>query len=176
MKKVTLISLLIAVFLIVTVMPTLAQRGDDSERKSKNGKVEATIDGVKVVIHYGQPNVNGRAIWGGLVPYDKVWRTGANEATTISFSKDASVEGNKIAAGTYALFTIPGKTEWTILFNKVAKQWGNSKYDKANDVLAVKVKPAACELVEAMTFKIDGNKIILMWEKLMVAFKVAAAK
>jgi len=175
MKRVSVIGLLIAALLIVSVMPAVAQRGDDTNRKSKNSKVEGTIDGVNVTLEYGRPNVKERQIWGGLVPFDKVWRTGADEATTFTISKDVNVEGKKLAAGTYSLFTIPGKAEWTIIFNKVAKQWGAYKYDKSQDALQVKVKPAAAEHVEEMTFKIEGNKVVLHWEKLSVPFAISAA-
>ena len=176
MKRVYVIGLLIAALLIVSAMPALAQRGDDTKRKSKNGKVEGTIDGVNVTLEYGRPMVKERQIWGGLVPFDKVWRTGADEATTFAISKDINVEGKKLAAGTYSLFTIPGEAEWTIIFNKVAKQWGGYKYDSGQDVLRVKVKPAAAEHVEEMTFKIEGNKVVLLWEKLSVSFVISAAK
>lgn len=176
MKRVSVIGLLIAALLIVSVMPAAAQRGDDTKRKSKNGKVEGTIDGVNVTLEYGRPKVKDRQIWGGLVPFDKVWRTGADEATTFAIDKDVNVEGKKLAAGTYSLFTIPGKTEWTIIFNKVAKQWGAFKYDSNEDVLRVKVKPAAAEHVEEMTFKIEGNKVFLCWEKLCVPLAISAAK
>ena len=81
MKRLTFVSLLIVVFVLAASLPALAQRGDDANRKSKNGKVEGTIDGVKVTVEYGSPKVNKRKILGGLVPFDKVWRTGANEAT-----------------------------------------------------------------------------------------------
>jgi hypothetical protein len=175
MKRVTFVSLLIIAFLIASVMPALAQRGDDSKRKSKNGKVEGTIDGVNIVIEYGRPKVNSRTVWGELVPFDKIWRTGADEATTIMFSKDVTIEGNKLAAGTYSLFTVPGKTEWEFVFNSVAKQWGAYRYDKGKDVLRVKVKPMEADHVEELTFKIEGNKVVMHWEKLAVGFTVAAA-
>ena len=174
MKKVLLICLLSVVLIITTVLPAAAERGDDTKRKSKNGKIEGVIDGVNVVLEYGRPKVNGRTIWGDLVPFDKIWRTGANEATTISFSKDVTVEGKELAAGTYSLFTIPGKDKWVVVFNKTAKQWGASKYDEKQDALRVKTKPSAKEHVEEMTFKIDGNKVVLCWEKLGVSFTVAA--
>jgi hypothetical protein len=176
MKRVTMIIMLIVVFLIVSVMPALAERGDDTNRKSKNGKVEGTIDGVNVTLEYGRPKVKERKIWGGLVPFDKVWRTGADEATTFTINKDISVEGKKLAAGTYSLFTIPGEAEWKIIFNKVAKQWGAFKYDQGQDALRVMVKPIASEHVEEMTFKIEGNKVVLAWEKLSVPFVISAAK
>jgi hypothetical protein len=176
MKRVSVIGLLIAALLIVSVMPAAAQRGDDTKRKSKNGKVEGAIDGVNVTVEYGRPKVKERQIWGGLVPFDKVWRTGADEATTFAISKDIKVEGKDLAAGTYSLFTIPGKDEWTIIFNKVAKQWGAYRYDSGQDALRVKVKPAATDHVEEMTFKIKGNKVFLCWEKLCVPIVISAAK
>lgn len=176
MKRVTVISMLIVVFLIVSVMPALAERGDDTNRKSKNGKVEGTIDDVNVTLEYGRPRVKERKIWGGLVPFDKVWRTGADEATTFTINKDIIVEGKQLAAGTYSLFTIPGEDEWTIIFNNVAKQWGAFRYDKSQDALRVKVKPTAAEHVEEMTFKIEGNKVVLQWEKLSIPFVISAAK
>ncbi len=176
MKKIIFISVFILVFAIASVMPAMAQRGDDSKRKSKNGKVEGTIDGVKIVIEYGRPKVKERKIWGELVPFDKIWRAGADEATTFAVDKDVTIEGKKLVAGTYGLFTIPGKTEWTFIFNKVAKQWGAYKYDEAQDALRVKVKPKKAEHVEEMTFKISGKHVVLFWEKLAAGFAVAAAK
>jgi hypothetical protein len=171
------INLILWIFLagLFTIEPAMAQRGDDSSRKSKNGKTEGTIDSVNIVIEYGRPKVNDREIWGGLVPYDKVWRTGADEATTISFSKDVLIEGHKLPAGKYALFTIPGKEKWTIIFNKVANQWGAFKYDESQDVLRVEVTPEANEMVEEMTFTISPPDVVLEWEQLKVPFKVAAA-
>ncbi len=175
--KSTYIIYLLSIILVLSLSNmTIAQRGDDVKRKSKNGKAEGTIDGVKVTVEYGRPKVDGRIIWGGLVPYDKLWRTGADEATNITFSHDVTVEGKRFPKGTYALFTIPGKDEWTIVFNKVAKQWGGFKYDKGQDALRVKVKAVENEHVEEMTFKISGNKVILEWEKLFVPFVIGAAK
>jgi hypothetical protein len=167
--------LLIVVAGLFTIQPAMAQRGDDSKRKSKNGKTEGTIDSVDIVIEYGRPKVNDREIWGGLVPYNKVWRTGADEATTISFGKDVLIEGQKLAAGKYGLFTIPGKEKWTIIFNKVPEQWGAFKYDESQDALRVEVKPETNEMVEEMTFTISPPNVVLEWEKLKVPFKVAAA-
>jgi hypothetical protein len=130
---------------------------------------------VDIVIEYGRPKVNDREIWGGLVPYDKVWRTGADEATTISFGKDVLIEGQKLAAGKYGLFTIPGKEKWTIIFNKVPEQWGAFKYDESQDALRVEVKPETNEMVEEMTFTISPPNVVLEWEKLKIPFKVAVA-
>lgn len=177
MKRVIFISLLIVAFVMVSALPAMAQRGDDTNRKSKNGKTEGTIDGVDVVVEYGRPLVKEREIWGGLVPFDKIWRAGADEATTISFSKNVTIEGKALAAGTYSFFTVPGKAEWELIFNKVAKQWGAYKYDKAQDALRVKVKPVKMEkLVEELTYKVKKDKVVLVWEKCAVPFVVAAAK
>jgi hypothetical protein len=166
----------IALFALTTLaLPAFAQRGDDADRPSKNGKTEGKIGAVTVTIEYGRPNVKSRKIWGDLVPYGKVWRTGANEATTITFDKDVTIEGKPLAAGTYALFTIPTEDKWTWIFNKTAKQWGAFKYDQAQDALRVEVEPAVHEPVEEMTFLIQDDKVILRWEKRAVEFHVAAA-
>ena len=95
----------------------------------------------KVTITYSRPNVKGRKIFGGINPYGQVWRTGANSATTITFSENVIIEGNKVPAGTYALFSIPEKESWTIILNKTAKQWGAYDYKQADDLLRFKVKP-----------------------------------
>jgi hypothetical protein len=143
----------------------------------KSPKAEATsaVGNGKVTIAYSQPSVKGREIWGKLVPYDKVWRTGADEATTIEFAKDATVEGKKIAAGKYSLFTIPTQAgEWTVIFNKTAKQWGAYDYKEADDALRVKVKSTKSEsMTEKMTFtaSADGT-VTLLWENMKVSFKV----
>lgn len=153
----------------------LAQRGDDASRVSKNGKAMGTIDGVSVSIEYGRPQVKGRKIWGGLVPYGEVWRTGADEATTITFDKNVKIEGQTLVAGTYSLFTLPGEEHWQVIFNKVASQWGAFRYDQDEDVLRVQVTPETGDHVEEMDFSIEGNSVVLHWEKLRVPFEVSAA-
>ena len=95
----------------------------------------------KITITYSRPNVKGRKIFGGINPYGEVWRTGANSATTISFSENVLIEGNKVPAGTYSLFSIPQQNSWTIILNKVVKQWGAYSYNKAEDFLRFTVKP-----------------------------------
>jgi hypothetical protein len=119
--------------------------------------------------------VGGRVIWGGLVPYGQVWRAGADEATTITFDRDVKIEGQALPKGTYALFAIPTATTWTLIFNKTAKQWGAFDYDVKQDALRVTVTPRAGENVEALDFVIEGDAVVLRWEKLAVPFKVAAA-
>ena len=158
------------------VVPTLAERGDDADRVSKNGKTEGSIEGAAIVLEYGRPNVKSRTIWGELVPYDKVWRTGANEATTFTIDKDVMVEGKELAAGTYGLFTIPGQSEWVVIFNKVPDQWGAMKYDEAEDALRVTVEPEEAEFVESMEFVIEDSDVVLRWEKLAVPVEISAAE
>jgi len=119
--------------------------------------------------------VRERVIWGELVPYGELWRTGADEATTVTFDADVMVEGEKLPAGTYSLFTIPGEEEWTVIFNKVAEQWGGYDYDQNEDALRVTVEPTEHEHVEAMDFAIDGSDVVLRWEKVAVPFTVEKA-
>ena len=152
-----------------------AQRADDAGRASKNGRAEGEIDGVSVVLEYGRPNAKGRDLWGGLVPYGKVWRTGADEASTITLSDDVEVNGEPLAAGTYALFTIPGENSWTVIFNKTAKQWGAFRYDEGEDALRVEVQPGSGEYIESMDFQIEGSQVVLRWGDMRVPIEIAGA-
>jgi hypothetical protein len=135
-----------------------------------------TSEGKDVKIAYGQPSKNNRVIFGELVPYGKVWRAGANEATEITFAKDATFGGKPVKAGTYSLFTIPTESDWTFILNSVLKQWGAYGYDKVKDkdVLQVKVpsKKTGSE-VEKLTFRFDDqNNLILEWDKTSVAVPI----
>src|SRR5687767_13004731 len=94
-------------------------------RPSPKASVMQNVGLTEITIQYSRPGVKGRAIWGSLVPYDKVWRTGANEATTIEFSEDVAINGQKLKKGLYSLHTIPNPNEWTVIFNSVAEQWGS---------------------------------------------------
>ena len=174
-RKQTVRSILTLVLCAALALPALAERGDDAGRASKNGRVSGAINGVEVTIEYGRPNVKGRTIWGGLVPYEKVWRTGADEATTITFSADVAIQGEALAAGTYGLFTIPDEANWTVIFNKTADQWGAFNYDAGQDALRVTVEPAASEMIESMDFELGDTAVTLHWEKLAVPFEVDAA-
>lgn len=174
-RTATLTTALVALLLTAITLPAMAERGDDAERKSKNGQVEGTLDGVTVTLDYGRPEVRGRDIFGALVPFGKVWRTGADEATTITFSADAMVEGKAIAAGTYALFTIPGEGQWTVIFNATADQWGAFGYAEDADVLRVDVPAGSSEMTEAMTFTLGEGAVHLMWADVEVSFSVTAA-
>lgn len=173
MRK-SLSCLIAALAALVFVSTTRAQQLD-LPRPSPKATVSQTVGLTDVTITYCRPGVKGRVIWGGLVPYDQVWRTGANEATTITFSDDVTIEGTNLSAGTYGLFTIPGKNEWTVVFNKGAKQWGAYEYKPADDVLRVQAKPQAAEFHELMTFSFpavstESAQVALAWEKLQVAF------
>jgi hypothetical protein len=177
MKKV-LLSIALAVPAL-TLMATPASAQLKLPRVSQKGVVTQAIGLTDVTITYSRPGVKGRTIWGDLVPYDKVWRTGANEATTISFSRDVTIEGKPLAAGTYSLHTIPGKTAWTVIFNKKADQWGSYEYAEAEDALRVQVTPATGPNVEWMEFsfpdvKNDSARAELAWEKVRVAFNIGA--
>ena len=152
----------------------MAQRGDDADRPSKNGRAEGEVGGVGVVVEYGMPNAKGRDLWGALVPYEKVWRTGANEATTITLAADATIEGESIPAGTYALFTIPGEGEWTLILNKTAEQWGAFDYDEGEDALRVMVETGSGDFVESMDFVVGADEVVLRWGEVTVPFAVAA--
>ncbi len=137
----------------------------------------ATIGNNTVTINYGSPRVKGRTIWGELVPYNEVWRTGANEATTISFSQDVMINGQLLKKDTYAFFTLPTPADWSIIFNLDEKQWGAFKYNEKDDALRFNVTPVMTDsLVENLTFNVtpnatgDGGNIRLSWEKLNVEF------
>jgi len=147
---------------------------DKSKRPSPPATASATVGGAQVKIDYSQPSVKGREIFGSLEPYGKVWRTGANEATTFMVSKDVKINGQSLPAGTYALFTIPGKDEWTIIFNKTAQQWGAFKYDEKQDALRVKVKPTTLsQPVERFTITADNSgKVAMKWATTEADFMV----
>src|SRR5262249_44033523 len=114
-------------------------------RISQHGETSQTIGISTVTIKYSRPLANGREVWGKIVPYGKVWRSGANENTTITFSDDATIEGKALPAGTYGLHMIPDKDQWTIIFSKNSTSWGSFSYDQKEDALRVTVKPSAGE-------------------------------
>lgn len=151
-----------------------APQDERASRPSPPRQAKGTVGEAEITIDYSSPSVKGRKIWGGLVPYGQVWRTGANEATTFEVTKDITVEGKALPAGKYALFTIPGEQKWTIIFNTAPDQWGASDYDQAKDALRVEVAPQTLdESVEAMEISVGEGTVTLRWEKLAVSFKVA---
>src|SRR4029453_9582919 len=132
-----------------------------------------------IAIKYHRPLVNGRKIWGGLVPYGKVWRVGANENTTIEFSDPVSVEGKPLDKGIYGLHMIPNQDSWTVIFSKTNTAWGSYSYDQKDDALRVDVKPKTlAENDEALEFEFENLKptsttVTMKWEKLGVPFTVS---
>ncbi len=149
----------------------------DLPRPSQHAVLTQRIGITDVTINYHRPLVNGRKIWGGLVPYGQVWRAGANENTTIEFSDPVTIEGKPLPKGTYGLHMIPAENEWTVIFSKNSTSWGSFTYDQAEDALRVTVKPQSAELHEALTYDFDNPKpdssvVTLRWEKLAVPFKV----
>lgn len=144
-----------------------------AKRPSPPAEVRGTIDSADIAIFYSSPGVKGRIVWGELVPYGKVWRTGANEATVFETNHPLLIRGQHLPAGKYSLFTIPGETEWTFIFNSEWNQWGAFKYDDTKDVLRVKVPVEECkDFNERLKFDIEGNNVILFWENLKVGFPV----
>jgi hypothetical protein len=146
---------------------------------SQDAEVKQRIGLTDITIKYHRPLVNGRKIWGGLVPYGKVWRAGANENTTIEFSDPVSVEGKPLAKGTYGLHMIPNPDSWTVIFSKTNTGWGSFSYKQDEDALRVNVKPKPlAQSEEALEFefedlKPDSTAVTLKWEKLGVPFTVS---
>jgi len=146
-------------------------------RVSQRGSVTQRIGLTDITITYHRPEVGGREIWGKTVPYGKVWRAGANENSTITFTDDVTVEGKPLPAGTYGLHMIPDKDQWIIIFSKNSTSWGSFSYDEKEDALRVTVKPRADESFNVLTYTFDDIKpdsatATLRWEKVAVPFNV----
>ena len=160
---------------LLAALPVLAQV--DLPALSQSASVTQRIGTTDITIEYHRPGVKGRAIWGGLVPYDKTWRMGANQATTIEFSDPVSIEGNAVPAGKYSFFAIPARESWTLILNKDPEQFGAFGYDPGKDQLRVQVRPVAAPHTEWMRFSIDpvtpsSAVVTLAWEKLAVPMKI----
>jgi hypothetical protein len=141
--------------------------------KSPAEKATGTINGATIEINYGSPSVRERKIWGELVPFGKVWRAGANDATTFETNKEITIEGTKLPAGKYSFFVIPNETECIIIFNKVAKQWGAYKYKEKEDQLRVAVKQTVSSSnVEKLVYTINENSIILSWDNWNIGINI----
>ncbi|WPQ66246.1 DUF2911 domain-containing protein [Chitinophaga sancti] len=146
-----------------------------AQEKKAVASPRVTAEGKNVKVAYGQPSKKGRVIFGDLVPYDKVWRLGANEATEITFAKDGSFGGKAVKAGTYTLFAIPTQTEWTFVLNSELKQWGAYKYDsiKVHNVLEAKAKVTKTAApVEKLTITLPAGKMIVEWDETHVEVPV----
>lgn len=169
MKTLSLRSMCILLSTLFMTQFTLAQKKAASPRDSVLGK----SGNAAILITYGSPSAKGRVIWGDLVPYSKVWRTGANEATTFKTNNDILVEGKKLAKGTYGFFAIPGEKEWIIIFNKNYTQWGAYDYKQSEDVLRVTVKAKkSSSMHERLIYKINESGFSLLWENLEVPVSI----
>lgn len=147
----------------------------DTSKKSIKSIAYAIINGDSVKINYHSPGVRKRIIWGGLVPYDEVWVTGAHDATTLEMPKAFVVNGKEIPAGKYAIFSIPGKKEWMLIINKNWKQHLATEYDEKDDIIRIKVKPKKVNNTERLQYFIETGKnetgrIAVAWEKIRVDF------
>jgi hypothetical protein len=166
----------------LTVLPlTDAQQPaqDKSKRPSPPATTECTIKGKKVRISYSRPSAKGRKVMGELVPYDKVWRTGANEATTLTTEIDLNIGGAKVPAGTYTLFTLPSTDAWKLIINKQTGQWG-LEYHQDQDLARVPMtKTEIVVPVEQFTISLDQDNndsadLVMEWEKTRLAVLVKA--
>ena len=170
-------TLLFAISLLIAVSAT-AQPAIRMPDASPAATVGQTIGITDVNITYHRPAVNKRKIFGALVPYGVLWRAGANQNSTISFSTPVKIEGQTLPAGTYGLFLIPGQTQWTVVFSKFADDWGTYNYDQSEDALRVNVTPqTTADSQERMAFVFDdltnnSATAALRWEKLRVPFKI----
>ena len=147
---------------------------------SQAAQVKQRVGVTDITITYHRPVVNGRKIWGGLVPTGQVWRAGANENTTIEFSTPVSIEGKPLPAGTYGLHMIPNADTWTVIFSKMAVAWGSYTYNQSEDALRVDVKPHPIEMEEALEYEFEDLKpdsvaVTMKWEKVAVPFRVSVS-
>ena len=146
-------------------------------RQSQHSVLTQRIGITDITINYHRPLVNGRKIWGDLVPYGQVWRAGANENTTIAFSDPVTIEGQPLDKGVYGLHMIPGENEWTVIFSRNSTSWGSFTYKQEEDALRVTVKPQPADMHNALTYdfgKLTPTSAVveLEWEKVAVPFKV----
>lgn len=177
-------SLFVIAGLLLIALPSSAQfqNGNQSivltlPEISQHSVLTQRIGITDITINYHRPLVNGRKVFGGLVPYGQVWRAGADQNTTISFTDPVTIEGKPLARGTYGLHMIPGESEWTIIFSNNYTSWGSFSYDQKEDALRLTVKPQPGEFHEALAYDFDDMKpdsaqVTLRWEKIAVAFHV----
>ncbi len=178
MKKMIISKAFILAFVGMFITSLVWAQEDKSKRPSPPATATGKVGGATITIDYSSPAVKGRKIWGGLVPYDKVWRAGANEATIFETTKDIMVEGKSLPAGKYSLYAIPGENEWVIIFNSKTGQWGvkndeSTTEEPANDVLRVTVKPEKSgTMSERMKYVVDNKGVALEWEHLKVPVSI----
>ncbi|RZL30944.1 MAG: DUF2911 domain-containing protein [Pedobacter sp.] len=160
----------IALLFTAITISASAMAQDAQPKPSPAATVTGKIKAATITINYSSPAVKGRKIWGGLEAYDKVWRAGANEATTFETDKDIMVQGKALPAGKYSFFLIPKESgTWTAIFNKEPKQWGAYKYEEGKDALRVDVKTKALKATqERLVYKITKTGFSLDWDKISV--------
>ncbi len=165
-------------FALAFVSVSVAQQ-DKSARPSPPGTAEVTLKGKKITIEYSRPSMKGRKIMGGLVPYGKVWRTGANEATTLTTEADLNIGGTDVPAGKYTLYTLPSEESWKLIINKQTGQWG-TVYDQGKDLARVDLKKSSLnQPVEQLTisFKKTNDStadLVIQWETTELSVPVKA--
>lgn len=169
----------ISVALLVALPATAQERSNDSAKASPNAAVTQTIGTTQVSLTYGRPSVNDRVIFGDLVPYDEVWRTGANESTAITFSDDVLIEGEPVDAGTYSLYSMPGEETWSIIINDKLS-WG-TQYDVSEDVLRVEVDAEESFFVEQMliyfeNISAESGDMVIHWADTKVSVQIEPAE
>lgn len=168
------------VFILVLVLTAvMSAQQDKSARPSPPGRAEVTLKGKKVTIDYSRPSMRGRKIIGGLVPYGEVWRTGANEATTLTTEADLNIGGTNVPAGKYTLYTLPSEGTWKLIINKQTGQWG-TVYDPSQDLARVDLKKSSLDQpVEQFTISFSKKNdstadLILQWETTQLSVPVKA--
>lgn len=165
--------------LLFGVPPVLAQAPLlNLPQPSPSASVTQQVGVTEIAISYHRPAVGKRKIWGELVPYDQVWRAGANENTTITFSSPVTIGGKKLAAGTYGLHMIPTPKDWTVALSTVSTAWGSFSYDAKEDAVRVTVTPASAAFEESLEYRFENPtessvNVVLQWEKLQVSFPIA---
>ena len=162
---------------VITALAFTAPARAEEKRASPHADVTASVGGKQITISYSRPYAKGRAIFGGLVPWGQVWRTGANEATTLTADADVTIGTIKVPKGEYSLFTIPGEKQWTLVLNKTAKQWGAFKYDVAQDLGRTAMTVAAsAKPVEQLTIELVPNgkqaTLKLSWDKTVASVAI----
>jgi hypothetical protein len=179
MKKSILAKMMALAFMTILFSGHLLAQEDKSKRPSPPATATGKVaSGATLTIDYSSPSVKGRTIWGGLVPYDKVWRAGANEATIFTTDKAIMVEGKSLPAGKYSLFATPGQKQWTIFFNSQTGQWGDTHTGDANmdatkTVLQVTVTPTtASSSQEKLLYTVNAKGFSISWDKVMVPVSV----
>ena len=161
----------LAIALLLVAVPLIAHN------KSPRAEVSQMVGMTKVTVDYGRPGVKGRAIWGELVPFGQIWKTGADRMTNITFSKDIKVNGTQLAAGTYGILTLPEKDSWTLILTKRADIHMPNTYKPEDDALRIEVKPQSAEFCERLMFTFDNLEmtsadLVLHWDKVKVSVPI----